>query len=192
MLNGLRILIALLIAELFWIVTAWPDGPTLITFTAVSVILFSARADTAFSGAIEFAVGCAGASAVAVILNQAILPVVPSDFLALAVVLFLVLVPLGVLAAGTWHKTAFVGMVTNVMPILAIQNEPSYEGNASAQHRPCGRGRDRLGGDRDRIAPAAAAGPAHPAPPDTHATRFAGAAGGSSAIYAADVAPSCV
>jgi len=127
MLNGLRILIALLIAELFWIVTAWPDGPTLITFTAVSVILFSARADTAFSGAIEFAVGCAGASAVAVILNQAILPVVPSDFLALAVVLSLVLVPLGVLAAGTWHKTAVVGMVTNVMPILAIQNEPSYE-----------------------------------------------------------------
>jgi len=127
MLNGLRILIALLIAELFWIVTAWPDGPTLITFTAVSVILFSARADAAFSSAIEFAVGCAGASVVAVILNQAILPVVPGDFLALAVVLFLVLVPLGVLAAGTWHKTAFVGMVTNVMPILAIQNEPSYE-----------------------------------------------------------------
>jgi len=126
-LNGLRILVALLTAELFWIVTAWPDGPTLITFTAVSVILFSARADTAFSSAIEFAVGCAGASAVAVILNQAILPVVPGDFLALAVVLFLVLVPLGVLAAGTWHKTAFVGMVTNVMPILAIQNEPSYE-----------------------------------------------------------------
>jgi len=127
MLNGLRILIALLIAELFWIVTAWPDGPTLITFTAVSVILFSARADAAFSSAIEFAVGCAGASVVAVILNQAILPVVPSDFLALAVVLSLVLVPLGVLAAGTWHKTAVVGMVTNVMPILAIQNEPKYE-----------------------------------------------------------------
>jgi uncharacterized membrane protein YccC len=64
---------------------------------------------------------------VAAILNQAVLPVVPSDFPALAVVLFLVLVPLGVLAAGTWHKTAFVGMATNVMPILAIQNEPSYE-----------------------------------------------------------------
>jgi uncharacterized membrane protein YccC len=79
-LNGLRILVALLIAELFWIVTEWPDGPTLITFTAVSVILFSLRADTAFSSAVEFAVGCAGASVVAVILNQAILPVVPSDF----------------------------------------------------------------------------------------------------------------
>jgi uncharacterized membrane protein YccC len=126
-LNGLRILVALLIAELFWVVTAWPDGPTLVTFTAVSVILFSARADTAFSSAVEFALGCAGASVVAVILDQAILPVVPSDFLALSVVLSLVLVPLGALAAGTWHKTAVVGMVTNVMPILAIQNEPSYE-----------------------------------------------------------------
>ncbi|HWS64694.1 MAG TPA: FUSC family protein, partial [Steroidobacteraceae bacterium] len=126
-LNGVRFLVALLIAELFWILTEWPDGPTLITFTALSVILFSIRADTAFSSAVEFAVGCAGASVVAVILNQAVLPVVPSDFLALAVVLFSVLVPLGVLAAGTWHKTAFAGMVTNVMPILAIQNEPSYE-----------------------------------------------------------------
>ena len=127
MLNGLRILVALLVAELFWVVTEWPDGPTLITFTAVSVILFSVRADTAFSSAVEFAFGCAGASIVAVILNQAVLPVIPSNFLALAVALSLVLVPLGVLAAGTWHKTAFVGMVTNVMPILAIQNEPDYE-----------------------------------------------------------------
>jgi uncharacterized membrane protein YccC len=126
-LNGMRFLVALLIAELFWIVTAWPDGPTLITFTGLSVILFSTRAESAFSSAVEFALGCAGASVVAVILNLAILPAVPSDFLALAVVLFLVLVPLGVLAAGTWHKTAFGGMVTNVMPILAIQNEPSYE-----------------------------------------------------------------
>jgi hypothetical protein len=31
------------------------------------------------------------------------------------------------LAAGSWHKAAFGAMVTNVMPILAIQNEPSYE-----------------------------------------------------------------
>jgi uncharacterized membrane protein YccC len=126
-LNGVRIFLALLFAEVFWIVTDWPDGPTLITFTAIGVILFSARAEAAFAGAVEFTIGCAGASVVAVILNLAILPAVPSDFLGLAVVLSLVLVPLGMLAAGSWHKTAFVAMVTNVMPILAIQNEPSYE-----------------------------------------------------------------
>jgi uncharacterized membrane protein YccC len=126
-LNGLRIFVALLFAVVFWIVTAWPDGPTMITFTAISVILFSVRAEAAFDGAVEFAVGCAGASVVAVILNLAILPAVPSEFRSLAVVLSLVLVPLAMLAAGSWHKTAFVAMVTNVMPILAIQNEPSYE-----------------------------------------------------------------
>ena len=126
-LNGLRIFVALLFAAVFWIVTEWPDGPTLITFTAVGVILFSARAEAAFAGAVEFAIGCAGASVVAVMLNLAILPAVPSEFLSLAVVLSSVLVPLGMLAAGSWHKTAFVAMVTNVMPILAIQNEPSYE-----------------------------------------------------------------
>jgi len=110
-----------------WFMTEWPDGPTMITFTALSVILFSARAEAAFSSAVEFAIGCAGASVVAVILNLAVLPAVPSDFLSLAVVLFLVMAPLGALAAGSWHKAAFVGMATNVMPILAIQNQPSYE-----------------------------------------------------------------
>jgi len=190
-LNGVRFLVALLIAELFWIVTEWPDGPTLITFTALSVILFSIRADTAFSSAVEFAVGCAGASVVAVILNQAILPVVPGDFLALAVVLFLVLVPLGVLAAGMWHKTAFAGMVTNVMPILAIQNEPSYEATRVLNTGLAVVAGTRPGGDRDRIAPAAAAGPAHPAPPDAHAGGFAGAAAWAPAIHTADVGPSC-
>jgi uncharacterized membrane protein YccC len=127
MLNGARIFLALLFAEGFWIVTEWPDGPTLITFAAIGVILFSARGEAAFAGAVEFTIGCAGASVVAVILNLAILPAVPSDFLSLAVVLSSVLIPLGMLAAGSWHKTAFVAMVTNVMPILAIQNEPSYE-----------------------------------------------------------------
>jgi uncharacterized membrane protein YccC len=127
-LNAVRILLALLFAQVFWIVTDWPDGPTMITFTAVGVILFSARAEAAFAGAIEFAVGCAGAGVVAIILNLAILPAVPSEFLSLAVVLAVVLVPLGMMAAGSWHKAAFGAMVTNVMPILAIQNEPSYEG----------------------------------------------------------------
>jgi uncharacterized membrane protein YccC len=127
MLNGLRILVALSFAELFWIVTEWPDGPTLITFTAVSVILYSARAEGALPNAVQFALGCAGASIVAIILNLAILPAVPSDFFSLAVVLSLVLVPLGALSAGSWKKTVFAGMATNVIPILAIQNDPSYE-----------------------------------------------------------------
>jgi uncharacterized membrane protein YccC len=126
-LNGVRIFLALLFAAVFWIVTEWPDGPTLITFTAVGVILFSARAEAAFASAVEFAIGCAGAGVIAVILNLAILPAVPPDFLSLAVVLSLVLVPLGMLAAGSWHKVAFGAMVTNVMPILAIRNEPRYE-----------------------------------------------------------------
>jgi uncharacterized membrane protein YccC len=127
-LNGVRILLALLFAEVFWIVTEWPDGPTLITFTAVGVILFSARAEAAFAGAVEFAIGCAGAGVVAIILDLAILPAVPSDFLSLALVLSLTLLPLGMLAAGSWHKAAFGALVTNVMPILAVQNEPTYQG----------------------------------------------------------------
>jgi len=45
-------------------------------------------------------------------LDQAILPVVPSDFLGLRSCYFVW--SRGRVGGRTWHKTAFVGMVTNV------------------------------------------------------------------------------
>jgi uncharacterized membrane protein YccC len=126
-LNALRIAIAVGVAEAWWIATSWPDGPTMITFTAMGVILFSPRLDSAYANALEFAVGGAIAALCAAILNLAVLPAIHEGFLALCFALALVLVPLGALAAGSWHKTAFTAAVTNVIPILAIENEPSYD-----------------------------------------------------------------
>jgi uncharacterized membrane protein YccC len=126
-LNALRITIAVGAAEVWWVATSWPDGPNMITFTAVGVILFSALMDNAYANALEFAVGTAIAAAFAAILNLAVLPSTHEGFLALSFALALVLVPLGALAAGSWHKTAFTAAVTNLVPIVAIENEPSYD-----------------------------------------------------------------
>jgi uncharacterized membrane protein YccC len=126
-LNALRVVVALFAVELFWIATAWPDGPTMITFTAVAVILYSPRAEAAYPSVVEFAVGSAVAGGLAAILSFAVLPSLHGGFLSLSLMLACVLVPLGAMSAGPWHKLAFMAMVTNLLPILAIENQPSYD-----------------------------------------------------------------
>jgi uncharacterized membrane protein YccC len=128
-LNGLRVVMALSAVELFWIAAAWPGGPTMITFTAIGVILFSPRADTAYASVVEFAVGTAVAGGLAAILSLAILPSLHGGFLILSLALGCVLVPLGAMSAGPWLKLAFMAMVTNFLPILAIENQPNYDGD---------------------------------------------------------------
>jgi uncharacterized membrane protein YccC len=129
MLNGLRVVAALFSVELFWIATAWPDGPTMITFTAVAVILFSPRAEAAYPSVVEYAVGTAVAGGLAAILGFVVLPSLHGGFLSLSLTLGCVLVPLGTMSAGPWRKLAFMAMVTNLLPILAIENhQPSYDG----------------------------------------------------------------
>jgi uncharacterized membrane protein YccC len=127
-LNGLRVVMALSAVELFWIATAWPGGPTMITFTAVGVILFSPRADAAYSSVVEYGLGTAVAGGLAAILNLAILPSLHGGFPSLALALGCVLLPLGAMSAGPWFKLAFMAMVTNFLPILAIENQPNYDG----------------------------------------------------------------
>lgn len=98
----------------------------MILFTASAVILYSSRAEQAYSSAREFAIGTAVAGAVAVALNLAVLPSLHADFLSLAIVLSLTFIPLGMLAAGSWHPLVFSAIATQLGPILSIQNEPSY------------------------------------------------------------------
>jgi uncharacterized membrane protein YccC len=126
--NALRAVAALFSVELFWIATAWPDGPTMITFTAVGVILFSPRAEAAYPSVVEYAAGTAVAVGLAAFLNFVVLPSLHGGFPSLALILGCALVPLGAMSAGTWHKQAFTAMVTNLLPIVAIENRPSYDG----------------------------------------------------------------
>jgi len=128
MLDALRVLAALAAAELFWVATSWPHAPTMVVFTAVGVILFARQTDAAYSSALEFAMGCALAAILAAILLLAVLPAMHSSgFTELSLALALVLLPLGALAAGSWHKTLFVAAATNLIPVLAIENQTSYD-----------------------------------------------------------------
>jgi uncharacterized membrane protein YccC len=126
-LNALRVVVALFSVELFWIATAWPDGPTMITFTAVAVILFSPRAEAAYPSVVEYAVGTALAAGLAAILGFVVLPSLHGGFPMLSLILGCVMVPLGAMSAGPWRKLAFVAAVTNLVPMLALENRPSYD-----------------------------------------------------------------
>ena len=74
--NAGRTFVAIEAMEVFWIVTAWPNGALAITFTAICVVLFAPRADQAYQVAMSFMVGTALAAVLAAIIAFAVLPMV--------------------------------------------------------------------------------------------------------------------
>ena len=125
--NGLRVVLALVAAELIWIASPWPSGTFMIIFTAVTVLMATRQADAAYSHAVQIAVGCVIAGLLAWLLDLAVLPLVHGGPFALSVALTLVFLPFGALSAGSWHKVVFVSAVTNLMPIVAIENRQAYD-----------------------------------------------------------------
>ncbi|MET1029030.1 MAG: FUSC family protein [Dongiaceae bacterium] len=124
--NGLRVVAALLATELFWIATDWSVGQSMITFTAIAVILFSPRSDEAYLLALGYALGTVITAGLAAIVSFAVLPAL-DGFLGLSLVLAAVMVPLGAISTGPWHKSALTAMVTLFLPLLAPTNPPSYD-----------------------------------------------------------------
>jgi fusaric acid resistance family protein len=55
--NAGRAFVVIGAVELFWIVTAWPNGAGALIFAAIGVILFAPRADQAYAAAMSFMVG---------------------------------------------------------------------------------------------------------------------------------------
>jgi uncharacterized membrane protein YccC len=98
----------------------------MVTFAAVTVILFSPRSEDAYPTIISFAMGTAIAVAIAAVVNFAVLPA-QQDFLGLALVLACVMVPCGALSAGTWHKVIFIAILATFFPLLAPLNLPVYD-----------------------------------------------------------------
>ena len=72
--NAGRALVAIGAAELFWILTAWPNGTSAIIFATVPVLLFPPRADQAYAVTLEFMIGTALAAVFAAIVKFAVLP----------------------------------------------------------------------------------------------------------------------
>jgi uncharacterized membrane protein YccC len=124
--NAGRAFLAISAAELFWIVTAWPNGASAITFTAIVVILFAPRADEAYAFALRFAVGAALGAIGAAIVEFAGLPNVET-FTGFSIVIGLYLVPVGALVAQPWQTPVFMYMAYNFVPVLAPANQMTYD-----------------------------------------------------------------
>jgi uncharacterized membrane protein YccC len=112
--------------EVFWIVTAWPNGALAVTWTAISVILLSPRADDAYEHAANFMTGTGVAAVSAAIVAFAGLPNVET-FAGFSIVTGLFLVPAGALMAQPWQASMIAALAGNFVPLLAPANQMSYD-----------------------------------------------------------------
>ncbi|HKF08530.1 MAG TPA: FUSC family protein [Xanthobacteraceae bacterium] len=124
--NAGRAFVAIGAAELFWIITAWPNGAFAITFTAIVVTLLAPRADEAYAFAFQFTVGnCLGVAGAAIV-EFALLPKVET-FVGFSIVIGLYLVPVAALVAQPWQTAMFIGMTYNFVPLLQPANQMIYD-----------------------------------------------------------------
>jgi uncharacterized membrane protein YccC len=124
--NAGRTFVAIGAAEIFWIVTAWPNGAFAITFTAIVVILLAPRADQAYAVAFGFSLGVVLGSVGAAIIAFAVLPKLET-FAGFAIGIGLYLIPLGALVAQPWQVAVWTGMTYNFIPLLAPANQMTYD-----------------------------------------------------------------
>jgi uncharacterized membrane protein YccC len=116
--NAGRAFVAIGAVAEFWILSAWPNGALAVTWTAVSVILFSPKADEAYASAMSFMVGTGLAAVLAAIIAFAVLPRIET-FAGFSIVMALYLVPVGALVAQPWRTVMFAPMAGNFVPLLA-------------------------------------------------------------------------
>ena len=124
--NAGRTFIVISAAEVFWMVTAWPNGAAAVTWTAVAVILFASRADQAYAIVVRFTTGNIIVVQFASIILFALLPRV-STFVGFSLAIGLYLVPIGALAAQPWQTAVFIPMVANFIPLIAPLNQMHYD-----------------------------------------------------------------
>jgi uncharacterized membrane protein YccC len=123
--NAGRIFVTIGAVELFWIVTAWPSGAQAVVFAAIAVIMFSPRADQAYTVTMGIMIGTSLAAALAAIVKFAMLPAV-TTFAGFSLALGVVLVPAGMLMVQR-QTPMFVAATVYFVPLLAPANEMSYD-----------------------------------------------------------------
>ena len=124
--NATRAFVVIGAADLFWIVTEWPNGAGAITFATIGVILFAPRADYAYTAASGFAVGTMIAAVAAAIIEFALLPNLET-FAAFSLAIGLWLVPAGAAATEPWQRVLFTYMAAYFPALLAPTNLMSYD-----------------------------------------------------------------
>ena len=116
--NAGRAFVVIGAAELFWIVTAWPNGASAAAWAAIGVILLALRADHAYDAAIVYMLGTGLGVAFAALVKFAVLPQVVTYF-GFSIILGFYLVPTGALIAQPRHPALFTAMAANFVPLLA-------------------------------------------------------------------------
>jgi uncharacterized membrane protein YccC len=124
--NAGRAFVVIGAAELFWVVTEWPNGTGAITFAAIGIIVFAPRADQAYAAAVSFMVGTAVSVILVAIIEFALLPKLQS-FAAFSLAIGLVLVPAGAGIAQPWRTMVFTAITGYFVPLLAPANQMSYD-----------------------------------------------------------------
>jgi len=123
--NAGRAFVTIAAVQLFWIITAWPNGAIAMIFAAIVVIVFSRRADQAFASALGYMIGAVIAAGLAAIVAFAALPGL-EHFSGLCIALGFVLVPAGALMAQSWQTSVFTAIAGLFVPLLAPANQMSY------------------------------------------------------------------
>ena len=124
--DAARVLVAIGAVELFWIVTAWPNGAFAITFATIGTILFGSRGDQAYPAAMSFTVGTFITAALAAIIGFAVLPTL-TTFAGFSLAIGLVLVPAGAGMAQSWRTPMFTAIAAFFCFLLAPTNQMSYD-----------------------------------------------------------------
>jgi uncharacterized membrane protein YccC len=124
--NAGRAFVTIGAVELVWIVTGWPNGASAVTFAAIGVILFSPKADQAYTAVMSYMVGSGLTAAFAAIVEFAVLPGM-ATFASFSIAIGLVLVPAGALMVQPWQPAMFTAIATNFVPLLAPTNQMSYD-----------------------------------------------------------------
>ena len=126
LLSGFRVFSAVAAAAAFTIATEWPNGPLAIAFVAIAALIFAPAGDQARVLVTDFTIGSILVTVVGCGLYFGVMPSI-STFPQLAVVLALVLVPIGLMQAGSWHTPLFLAMSINLLPLLGVGNPISYD-----------------------------------------------------------------
>jgi uncharacterized membrane protein YccC len=127
--NAGRAFVAIAAVELFWVVTAWPNGASPIVFATAVVLLLAPRGDLAYLGAVAVGVGVTCSVFCAAIIKFAVLPAFET-FSAFSVAIGLFLVPVGFALARSRQPAAialFSGMGFNFISLLTPTNQMSYD-----------------------------------------------------------------
>ncbi len=126
LIDAARVSVAIGAVELFWIVTAWPNGAFAITFAAIGTILFASRGDLAYPATMSFTIGTFLVAALAAIIGFAVLPKLTS-FVSFSLAIGLVLVPAGAGVAQSWRTPMFTAIAAFFCFLLAPTNQMTYD-----------------------------------------------------------------